>query len=373
MVASRLEIVVFGLSVSSSWGNGHATLWRGLSAALAARGHRLVFFEKDVPYYAAHRDLSRLEGGELILYRELRDVRGRAREALRSADAAIVTSYCPDARAATSLVMGEARGLKVFYDLDTPVTLERLRAGEAVDYVPEEGLAGFDLVLSFTGGRALDALRRELGARAVAALHGSVDPAQHGPAPISTGRDQWDLSYLGTYAPGRQLAVNRLFLEPARRLSRRRFAIGGSMYPPDFPWRPNVFYRGHVAPPEHPAFYGASRFTLNVTRPEMAASGYCPSGRLFEAAACGVPCISDAWEGLETFFRPGQEVVVARDPEDVVAALSMSDAEARRIGRAARERTLSEHTAAHRAEELIRLLGAAASRASVQSDQGVVA
>jgi spore maturation protein CgeB len=368
MVDSQLKIVVFGLSVSSSWGNGHATLWRALAAALGARGHRLIFFEKDVPYYAAHRDLSRLERGELVLYRAFREVRAQVKQHLATADAAIVTSYCPDAKEAAALVMHEARGVKAFYDLDTPVTLERVRAGEAVDYLPRGGLSGFDVVLSFTGGRALEALRRELGARAVAALHGGVDPARHRPAPGCAGSKQWDLSYLGTYAQTRQLAVDRLFLEPARRLPERRFAVGGSMYPADFPWRPNVFYRGHVAPPEHPGFYSASRFTLNVTRPEMAACGYCPSGRLFEAAACGVPCISDAWEGLEAFFRPGEEVILARGPEDVIAALSLGEEEVRRIARAARERALAEHTAAHRAEELVRILDAAASGRAAQQE-----
>ncbi len=357
-----MKIVVFGLTVSSSWGNGHATLWRGLCRALAAQGHRVVFYERDVPYYAENRDLAELPRGELVLYAEWGDVAARARRDVSDADAAIVTSYCPDALAATPLVLAAGRALRVFYDLDTPVTLARLSRGESVGYVGPDGLSGFDLVLSYTGGGALDALRDRLGARRVAPLYGHVDPEVHRPVPpVEAFRA--DLSYLGTYAADRQRALVELFIEPARRRPERRFLIGGAQYPQDFPWTRNIFFVRHLPPPDHPAFFGSSRLTLNITREAMAAMGWCPSGRLFEAAACGAPVLTDQWEGLDAFFAPGAEVLVARTLDDTVAALDLADAELARIARAARERVLAEHTSAQRVETMLALFADARSPA----------
>jgi spore maturation protein CgeB len=345
-----MKIVVFGLAISSSWGNGHATLWRGLCRALARRGHGVVFYERDVPYYASHRDLWNLPDAELRLYASWDEVRAGAARDLADADAAMVTSFCPDARAAEALVL-ESRALRVFYDLDTPITLERLSRGETVFYVGPRGLADYDLVLSYTGGASLDALAERLGARVAVPLYGSVDPDAHQPA-ASTPLFEADLSYLGTYASDRQAALSRLFLEPARRLTERRFVLGGSQYPVDFPWSPNIFYMRHVAPDYHSAFFSSSRLTLNVTREAMAATGYCPSGRLFEAAACGAPILSDAWPGLDQFFEPGREILVAASRDDAEAAIARPDHELQRLARRARERTLAEHTAERRAEQL---------------------
>lgn len=350
-----MRFVIFGLTVSSSWGNGHATLWRGLVHALARAGHRVDFFERDVPYYAAYRDLTALPGGDLVLYERWADVLPRARAALADADVAMVTSYCPDGRDAARLVLESDVPRRAFYDLDTPVTLARLDAGEEVPYLPVEGLGAFDLVLSYTGGAALDALRTRLGARCVAPLYGSVDPAAHRPAPP---RDDWrcDLSYIGTYAADRQDAVERYLLEPARRLPARRFTLAGSQYPADFPWAPNLWYLAHLPPHDHAAFYAASRLTLNVTRGAMAAMGWCPSGRLFEAAACGVPILTDWWPGLDDFFVPGREILVAHGTDDAMAALALDDGTLADVARRARERTLDEHTADRRALELVRCL-----------------
>lgn len=348
-----MKLVVFGLSVSSSWGNGHAVLWRALIRGLAARGHRTVFFERDVPYYARHRDLHEIAGGRLILYRDWAEIASRAKAETADADAAIVTSYCPDALAAGGVTFA-APGLSVFYDLDTPVTLARLAAGESVGYIGPQGLAAFDLVLSYTGGGALRALKERLGARRVAPLYGSVDPEQYRPAPKPDPRAV--LSYLGTYAEDRQRALEELLVEPARQRPEWCFLIGGAQYPEDFPWRPNIAFRGHVAPGEHPGFYAAARATLNITRRAMAASGWCPSGRLFEAAACAAPILSDGWEGIEDFFAPGQEILLVRETGDVLAALALGEDALARIGRRARERALAEHTAAHRAARLEELL-----------------
>ena len=349
-----MKIVIFGLTVTSSWGNGHATLWRGLIKALSRRGHDVTFFEHDVPYYARHRDLLELCGARLVLYRDWNEILPEVRRALRGTDVGLVTSYCPDAISATGVIL-ETNSLSVFYDLDTPVTLNRIRAGEPVEYIGPRGLGDFDLVLSYTGGVALELLKTELGARRVAPLYGSVDPEVHKPAaPIDMF--ECDLSYLGTYAQDRQKALEEFFVEPARRVPGRKFLIGGAQYPQEFPWSENIFFARHVAPPDHPAFYSSSRLTLNVTRRAMAEMGYCPSGRLFEAAACNVPLISDWWEGLNEFFEPGSEILVARTIDDVVNALNLSAEELKEISRAARERTLWRHTADRRAMDFENVL-----------------
>jgi spore maturation protein CgeB len=358
--AEFMQILVFGLTVSSSWGNGHATLWRGLIGALARRGHAVTFFERDLPYYRDTRDLRALpEPARLVLYPDWRSVRDEARAAVARADVVMVTSYCPDGPVAAELAFEAAPGLTVFYDMDTPVTLARLAGGSPIEYLPRGGLGDFDLVLSYTGGAALDLLRSRLGARRVAPLYGHVDPDAHRPArpdPAFAG----DLSHLGTYAEDRQAALVRLFLEPARRRPDRRFVIAGSGYPDAFPWSGNIYFVRHLPPGDHPAFFASARLTLNVTRGAMAALGHCPSGRLFEAAACGVPILSDRWEGLDSFFAPGEEILIADTTEDVVAALDRCDADLAAIAAAARRRALAEHSSDRRAEALIALLAGTA-------------
>lgn len=350
-----MKFVIFGLAISSSWGNGHATVWRGLLRALIERGHRVVFFEHNTPYYAASRDMHELPGGELVLYSDWNIVVSLAQRHLADADVAMVTSYCPDGIAATELVLESPAALKTFYDLDTGVTLERVRRGEPVSYIGPRGLADFDLVLSYTGGKALEQLKSLLGVRRTAPLYGSVDPSVHYPVPANPAYKA-DISYLGTYAEDRQAALNRLFIEPARRLPRLKFLIGGSLYPQSFPCTDNIYFTQHVPPPDHPSFYGSSPLTLNVTRGAMAEMGYCPSARLFEAAACGVPILSDWWEGLDSFFSPGSQVIVANSTTEAIAAIEMPRERLAAIARAARERTLAEHTAENRAAELERVL-----------------
>jgi spore maturation protein CgeB len=348
-----MKIVIFGLTVSSSWGNGHATLWRGLCKALARRNHRIVFFERDVPYYAGARDLYEWQSGRLVLYPCWDAIRSQAYDEVRSADVVIVTSYCPDALNATELLGGCA--LSVFYDLDTPVTLARLSGGNAVAYIGPQGLRDFDLVLSYTGGTALAELSSRLGAKAAAPLYGHVDPELHQPEPPQP-HYRSDLSYLGTYSADRQYGLESYFIHPARQRPQQRFLIGGAQYPQEFPWAPNIYFVRHLPPSEHAAFFSSSRLTLNITRAPMAQMGWCPSGRLFEAAACGVAVLSDDWEGLEQFFTPGSEILVARSESDALAALDLTDAELQRIGGAARERVLAEHTSDRRAIELLEML-----------------
>lgn len=370
-----MKLVVFGLAISSSWGNGHATLWRGLARALAARGHHFVFYERDAPHYASQRDLHALPGGRLELYSSWDAVRAMAARDVDDADAALVTSLCPDATTAEQLVLDSRAGVRAFYDLDTPVTLDQTARGAAVPYVGPRGLADYDLVLSCTGGASLEALRDRLGARRTVPLYTSIDPDVHRPVePIKLFRA--DLSFLGTYAADRQRMLERLFHDTADRMPDRRFVLGGSQYPIDFAWSPNIFYLQHVAPYLHAAFYSSSRLTLNVTPGVMAEIGYCPPAGLFEAAACGAPILSDSWPGLDEFFAPGSEILVADTTDEAVAAIQESDETLRAVARRARERALAEHTATCRARQLEEIINnyvdSVAARVSVDAGDEVI-
>ena len=350
-----MKLVVFGLTISSSWGNGHATLWRGMCKALARLGVDVVFFERDVPWYARQRDCAAPEGATLVVYEDWRAIRAHVRRELAEADAAIVTSYCPDALPARAEILEAARPLAVFYDLDSPVTIAAAREGKPLPYLDARGLCDYDVVLSYAGGPTLHALQRILHARNAHPLYGHVDPVLHRPvAPSATYRS--DLCWLGTYAADRQPVLQALFLDAAAARPQARFTLAGAQYPPDFPWRGNVWFIRHLPPSEHAAFLCSSRLALNVTRAAMARAGWCPSGRMFETAACAVPILSDDWPGLAEFYTPGEEVLLGRDTGDVLAALDISDAELKRIGEAGRERTLTSHTSMHRACELLRLL-----------------
>lgn len=349
-----MKLVVFGLTISSSWGNGHATLWRGLCRNLAKEGVRVVFFERDVSYYANARDCRDMPGGgELVLYADWDEA--LANRHLRDADAAIVTSYCPDGIAASEAIFASPCPRRIFYDLDTPVTLENLESGRDLPYIGARGLRDFDLVMSFTGGPALDILRTRLGATRTAPLYGHVDPDVHRPMPKDP-QFAADLSYLGTYAEDRQAMLETLFVEPARRRPDLRFVIGGAQYPDDFPWTDNIYFVRHLPPPDHARFFSSGRLTLNVTRAAMARMGWCPSGRLFEAAACGAPIVTDNWPGLTEFFAENDEILIARDADDTLAALSRSDADLRRMASNARDRVLRDHTSARRAREMKSLI-----------------
>lgn len=348
-----MKLVVLGLSLSSSWGNGHATTYRALLRAFAARGHEVLFLERDAPWYAAHRDLPRPEFCRLAFYASLPDLDARWRPHVQDADAVLIGSFVPDGVAVGRWAQDVARGPCAFYDIDTPVTLGRLARGEH-QYISPEVIPGYDLYLSFTGGPLLDLLERRYGARSARALYCSVDEEAYRPLKTPT---RWDLSYLGTYSPDRQPTLERLLVQVARRAPELRFCVAGPQYPADIAWPTNVERLEHVAPAEHPAFYSASRFTLNVTRADMIAAGWSPSVRLFEAAACAAPIISDVWEGLAAFLEPGREILLAEDPGTVLRALTHLSADDRlALGAAARRRILSAHTAVHRAETLEGLL-----------------
>ena len=345
-----MRLVVLGLSITSSWGNGHATTWRALLRGLGRRGHEAAFLERDRPWYAAHRDLPDPPFCAVHLYRDLDELQRRHAGLVAGADAVILGSYLPDGVATAEWALATARGPVAFYDIDTPVTLAKLARGD-FEYLSPGLVPRFALYLSFTGGPTLRRLERDLGARAARALYCSVDPEAYRPLPGVEPR--YDLGYLGTYSPDRQPKLEELLLRPARALPGLSFAVAGPQYPPDVDWPANVERAEHLGPPEHPAFYAAQRLTLNVTRADMAAAGWSPSVRLFEAAACGVPVVSDAWEGLPSLFRPGEEIFLAESAEDVARLLRDLPEERRRAaGAAARARVLARHTAAARAAEL---------------------
>jgi spore maturation protein CgeB len=348
-VSRGLDLVLLGLSITSSWGNGHAVTYRGLVRELSRRGHRVTFLERDVPWYADNRDLPRPPWGRTELYRSTEELLDRHAALVREAHAVIVGSYVPDGVRVAEWVTATARGRTAFYDIDTPVTLARLAQGTC-EYLTRALVPRFDLYLSFTGGPTLARLERDFGANAARALYCSADPEQYRP---EAREPLWDLGYIGTYSEDRQPALQALLLDPARRWPDGRFAVAGPQYPARIRWPRNVARMEHLAPPQHAPFYNAQRFTLNVTRRDMVEAGWSPSVRLFEAASCGTPIVSDAWAGLETIFAPGEEILLARSTEEALAIVRDTPEPARRrIGEAARARVLAGHTAAHRAREL---------------------
>jgi spore maturation protein CgeB len=346
-----LKITFFGLTISSSWGNGHATPYRAILRALQRRGVDLVFYENDAPYYARHRDFSSCEYCDLKLYSDWRAVRTHALRHASESDIVVVGSYTPEGACISDDLLTLARPLHVFYDLDTPVTLNRLSQGP-LDYLHRKQIPEFDLYLSFTGGSLLRRLEQQYGSRIARPLYGCVDPDLYHRV---SSRDDFAcaLSYVGTYAPDRQSKLDELFLEPARQRTDLRFLLAGSLYPFEWTWPANVARFEHVPPGEHSALYSSSLATLNITRQEMAASGYCPSGRFFEAAACGTPILTDYWEGLESFFDVQCELHVVRTPDDVLALLSAPASQLQEAAERARRRTLEEHTGEVRAREFL--------------------
>lgn len=347
MSEKRLRIVILGLSLSSSWGNGHATTYRALVKALARRGHDVLFLERDRPWYASNRDLADPGYCRLAYYTELGDLE-RYRADVTAADAVVVGSYVPDGIEVGEWVLSSTPRLKVFYDIDTPVTVTALRRAECT-YLAVAQVPRYDLYLSFTGGPILEELRERFGAAAARVLHCSVDAGLFRPARVQR---RWDLGYLGTYSPDRQQTLEKLLVEPARRLPRLRFVVAGAQFPASLRWPANVERIEHVSPAELPRFYSRLRWALNVTRADMREAGFSPSVRLFEAAACGVPIVSDAWRGLETLFRPGIEIVTCEGHGDVEKVLGFAQTRRDAIAEAARAAVLRAHTAGHRARQL---------------------
>jgi spore maturation protein CgeB len=343
------RIVVLGLSLSSSWGNGHATTYRALLRGLARHGYDVLFLERDVPWYAANRDLACPDFCDIGYYCDLEELVRRFGREIESASQVIVGSYVPDGIELIDIVLNLAQGTRAFYDIDTPVTLAALARGDC-PYISRLQIPLLDLYLSFSGGPVLERLAQEFGARRPRALYCAVDALCYAPCdtPIL-----WELGYLGTYSADRQPQLDALLIEPARRLPQARFVVAGPQYPSDIEWPANVERIEHLSPAAHARFYGAQRFTLNITRADMAAAGWSPSVWLFEAAACGTPIISDSWPGLTELLPEGEAIAIARTTDDVVDVLThMSEATRQHMRQRARSIVLAAHTGDARASEL---------------------
>lgn len=366
MTGRPLSFVFLGLSLSSSWGNGHATTYRALLKGLAARGHRVTFLEREQPWYAANRDLPQPDYCQLAFYNEPGELERDHGKEIAAADVVVVGSYVPEGVVVARMVLARARGLVGFYDIDTPITLAKLAAGDR-EYLSPELIPRFDFYLSFAGGQLLQRLQQDHGARLPSAFYCMVDPELYRP----TGEEQrWDLGYLGTYAADRQPALEALLLEPARRLPGCRFVVAGPQYPDDIDWPGNVDRIDHLPPAEHASFYSSLRFTLNITRAEMVKVGWSPSVRLFEAAACGSAILSDNWPGLEEVLPPGRALLTVRDTEDVVTALArLTAAEVQDLALCARQIVLARHSGEQRARELEAVVARAARSRQQNVDQ----
>lgn len=346
-----MKIVIYGLTITSSWGNGHATTYRSLVKALARAGHHVHFIEKDVEWYRNNRDLPDPEFCTVQLYETWNESASTLLQESADADAIVVGSFFPDAIAATEEMLHRGYGPILFYDIDTPITISRLRSGGRTEYLDAKLIPHYDAYLSFTGGPVLRELENRFGSPRAVPFYCSVDPDQYRPAAICEGF-RCDLSYLGTYAADRQQKLMSLLNDTASRMPECRFIVAGPQYPPDVAWKPNVERKIHISPREHPSFYSSSRFTLNLTRSDMVASGYSPSVRLFEASACGAAILSDEWVGLDEFFTPGEEILLPRNSYEVKEILlNVTYAERIATGRRARERVLSLHTSEHRASQ----------------------
>lgn len=346
-----LRIVILGLSITSSWGNGHATTYRGLARELGKRGHQVLFLERNLEWYASNRDMPKPPFCQTKIYHSVADLKRRFTGAIRQADLVMVGSYVPDGTVIGEWVTSAAPGITAFYDIDTPVTLSLL-AREACNYLSAALIPRYHLYLSFTGGPTLDRLEARYGSPMARPLYCSVDPALYRPKELEL---KWDLGYMGTYSDDRQPLLEKYLLKPAAAWPGGRFVVAGPQYPGAIQWPRNVRRIEHLSPRQHCEFYNAQRYTLNITRADMVKAGYSPSVRLFEAAACGTPIISDYWPGLEEFFVIGREILVANSSEEALRHLRETpDAERRALGERARHSILSKHTALHRALELER-------------------
>ena len=344
-----MKIVILGLSITSSWGNGHATTYRALVRELDRNGHDVLFLERDRKWYRDNRDLPEPPFGTTKIYRGLGNLKRYYEKQVRDADVVIVGSYVPDGVEVAKWASETAEGVLAFYDIDTPVTLAKFARGD-FEYLHPDLIPRFDLYLSFTGGPTLRRIERKYGAPLARALYCSFDPENYFPEEREI---RWDVGYLGTYSEDRQPGLEKFLLDVARRRKELKFVVAGPQYPADIEWPRNVHRITHLPPKRHRRFYNSQRYALNLTRAEMVRAGWSPSVRLFEAAACGVPIISDNWPGLEDFLQPGREIILAKSTEDVLDILATTAEEDRRkVGECARRRVLREHTAAHRAAQL---------------------
>ncbi|MCW3091584.1 MAG: glycosyltransferase [Ferruginibacter sp.] len=344
-----LNIVILGLSITSSWGNGHATTFRGLVRKLCKNGHHVTFLERDKPWYATNRDLPNPSFCKTILYNSVDELKNQYADLIREANLVIVGSYVPEGVAVGELVTATAQGITAFYDIDTPVTLAKIKKGD-FEYLHPALIPQYNLYLSFTGGPTLQKLEEEYGSPMAMPFYCSFDPELYYPHEETI---KWDLGYLGTYSDDRQPPLQKLAVDAARLLPGAKFVVAGPQYPINLDWPGNVERIEHLPPSEHSAFYNSQRFTMNITRSDMIEAGFSPSVRLFEAAACGTPIISDYWEGIDHFFEINREILISSSAADTAFYIkSISEEERKAIGEWARQKVLQHHTAAHRAIEL---------------------
>ncbi len=344
-----MKIIILGLSITSSWGNGHATTYRSLIKGLHKRGHSVHFLERDVPWYASQRDVNHFEYCQVSLYSSVSELQLQFKPEVQNADLVIVGSYVPQGVEVGKWVVENAGGITAFYDIDTPVTVSKLR-NEDYEYIHPDLIPLYDLYLSFSGGPVLELFTSEYGSPGALPLYCSVDPDLYYPEKVP---ETYDLGYLGTYSDDRQPPLKKLLIDAAALWAEGRFVVAGPQYPASVEWPPNVKRIEHLPPAAHRKFYNEQRFTLNITRQDMIKMGYSPSVRLFEAAACGVPVISDYWEGLNDFFKIDSEIFIAHAPEDTLKYLNDLPEEQRvKTGENARKRVLDSHTGIKRAEEL---------------------
>ncbi|MDR0307874.1 MAG: glycosyltransferase [Chitinispirillales bacterium] len=347
---AKYDIVVLGLTITSSWGNGHATTYRGLIGQLAKSGYNVLFLERNNPRYAGCRDLEKHACGRTESYTSLRELKRKYGKAVKNAQLVIIGSSVVEGAAVGEWVSQTANGLTAFYDIDTPVTLSKLEDKD-YEHLSPNLIPLYDLYLSFTGGPTLDLLESVHGSPMARPLYCSVDTLHY--YPEERDGHIYDLGYMGTYTSDRQESLESLMFETARKMPLGRFAVAGAQYPREIRWPSNIKRIDHLAPARHREFYCSQRFTLNLTKEKMADAGYAPSIRLFEAAACGVPIISDYWEGLSNFFIFGEEILLSSCAENTQKYLTEIPEEKRReIGERARKRALMEHSSAHRVKEL---------------------
>lgn len=357
-----MRIAFYGSSLLSAYWNGAATYYRGILHALARLGYEVTFFEPDVHDRQAHRDMDPPDWCEVVVWEGTHA--GLRAAAARAAEADIVVKasgvgYEDDLLLTEVMRAARPGAVRVFWDVDAPATLAELRA--APGHTLRRMLPELDLVLTYGGGDPVVRDYRALGARATAPIYNALDPGTHHPAPRDD-RFAADLAFLGNRLPDREARVAEFFLGPAEARPDLAFLIGGAGWE-DRPMPANVRRLGHVPTALHNAFNATPRMVLNIARDSMAANGFSPATRVFEAAGAGACLITDAWEGIDHFLAPGREVLVAEDGAEVAALLDRVTArEAAAIGQAALARVLSQHTYDRRAEEAHRLLQRARAR-----------
>ncbi|HEX2560062.1 CgeB family protein [Phenylobacterium sp.] len=357
-----MKIAFYGSSLLSSYWNGAATYYRGMLSQLAARGYQVTFYEPDAFERQQHRDIDPPPYAKVVVYEATEEAARRVLAEAAQADIVVKASgvgVFDDLLLEGVIAQAAPHAIKLFWDVDAAATLDEIRRDEA--HPMRRALPQLDLVLTYGGGPPVIGAYEGFGARLCRPVYNALDPESHHPAPPQD-RFAADLSFLANRLPDREARVERFFLDAAARLPDKRFLLGGNGWH-DKPMPPNVTAIGHVGTADHNAFNCSALAVLNVARDSMASVGFSPATRVFEAAGAGACLITDAWEGVELFLTPGEEVLVARDGQEVAEHLAaLTPDRARAIGEAARQRVLAEHTYARRGVEVDALFRAEAAK-----------